>query len=163
MQQIITNDFPDQNKNNFLFSTYLQLLYWAAHSPKSLLGEKFLWRTSTLVVKPTLAVSQATSCKAWKCSPVETQQHLTGAERSPDVLVSICSKLPILSLRYSNDALYASCALFTVCSHLLLQYCSVLIVLQLEFNSLNHFKTQKDLLSRTEVLLINESLHYLLF
>lgn len=90
------------------------------------------------------------------------QQHLTGAERSPDVLVGFHSKLPLLSLRYSNDALYASSALFTVCSHLLLQYCSVLIVLQLEFNSLNHFKTQKDLMSRTEVLLINESLHYLL-
>lgn len=52
---------------------------------------------------------------------------------------------------------FASSVLFTVCPRWLKYCCSVLIVLQLKFNSLNYLKTQKDLLSRTG-LLINEKL-----
>lgn len=47
-------------------SSPLQPLCLAAHSPKSLLEEKFQWRTSMLVEKPTLDVSPDTSCKVLK-------------------------------------------------------------------------------------------------
>lgn len=117
LRKIITDSLLKEDKFSF------QLLCWAAHSPKSLLVEKFPWRTSIPAERPISAVSRATGCKAWKCSPVETQQRLTGAERSPNVSVSFSSKS---SSREAPNAVTELPQWCSICKFCIVYYLSTL-------------------------------------
>lgn len=128
MQQITTNSPKEDNKN--LISILFQLLCWAAHSPKSLLVEKLPWRTSILAEKLISAVSRATGCKAWKCSPVEMQQRLTGAERSPDVSASFASNSSSLSTpnTVTQQPQWCSTRMFCIVYDLFTQTLAILLL-----------------------------------
>lgn len=142
-----TNSPKEDNKN--LISILFQLLCWAAHSPKSLLVEKFPWRTSILVEKLISAVSRATGCKAWKCSPVETQQRLTGAERSPDVLASFASNSssPLTPNTVTQQQQWCSTCTFSIVYYLFTRTLAILLLADsfaIKFQFIKSFQDTKS-------------------